>query len=286
MNINIRKSVSAGKWYPRDSKKLKKLIDEFISRVDLDRRAVPTPPSGVKALIVPHYSYEFAGQCAAYGYSLIKGKSFKRVILLAPSHIADFNGVCVSQASHYETPLGRIEIDRPACAALLEKKERFGYYPAADTQEYTLENQLPFLQTILSDFKIVPLIVDKIDDPAVIASDLLDIVDRQTLIVVSSDFTHFGTGFGYMPFADDIRENIHKLDKMAIREIVNISPAGLGDYLVATGANICGHNPILILLNMLDKKDKGMLLHYANSGDPVNFYQECITFVAIGFTST
>ena len=282
-DMNIRKSVLAGNWYPENPEALKKSIEKYLNGVKLPN----INSQEISAIIVPHAGHQYSGQCAAYGYSLIKGKPFKRIIIIGPSHTTGFIGVSVSRATHYETPLGKVEVDRDACDALLKNDKLFSYQSSADMNDHSLEIQLPFLQTVLSGYKIVPLIAGEIDDYQDTASAIKKIVDKQTLIIISSDFTHYGDDFGFVPFTDNIKDNLKKLDGGAIDLIINISPEGFYKYVKSTGATICGYKPISLLLSIIDTKNifdaKGILLNYYTSGDLTGDYSRCVSYAAIAF---
>ncbi|HLD36511.1 MAG TPA: AmmeMemoRadiSam system protein A, partial [Planctomycetota bacterium] len=159
----------------------------------------------------------------------------------------------------------------------------------ADKNEHSLEIQLPFLQVALAgDYKIVPLIVGDIDDFQAVASIINEIVDDETLVIASSDFTHYGDDFGYVPFTNNIKENLKKLDGGAIEQIVKLSPDGFEKYIRSTGATVCGYKPILILLNIVSFQPRtefvpAVLLNYYTSGDLSGDYAHCVSYASIAF---
>jgi hypothetical protein len=290
--MNIRESVLAGSWYQSNPEMLKKEINRYLDAVKMPDNV----PKDVGALVLPHAGYQYSGACAAYGYSLIKGKSYKRVIIMGPSHRVGFSGVSVSKSTHYETPLGKVPVDRIACDALLKHDKLFSYNPAADKNEHSVEIQLPFLQAVLAEgYKIVPLVVGEADDLPDTASAIKGIVDKDTLVIASSDFTHLGADFGYEPFKDppdgragNIKDNLKKLDGGAIDQIVKLSPDGFDKYIRTTEATVCGYKPILILLNIINFEPRAemvppVLLNYYTSGDLSGDYSHCVSYAAIGF---
>ena len=284
LSMNVRESVLAGSWYAANPDALRKDITKYFDAVKMPENA----PKNIGGLVVPHAGHQYSGPCAAYGYSLIKGKSYKRVIIMGPSHRVGFSGVSVSQATHYETPLGNVPVDRTACDKLLQSK-LFSYQATADKNEHSVEIQLPFLQTVLSgDYKIVPLIVGDVDDFQAVASIINEIVDDETLVIASSDFTHYGDDFGYVPFTNNIKENLKKLDGGAIEQIVKLSPDGFEKYIRSTGATVCGYKPILILLNIVSFQPRtefvpAVLLNYYTSGDLSGDYAHCVSYASIAF---
>lgn len=280
--MKIRPAKKAGSWYEGSSKALKKQLDGFF-----DSAAVEA--AQVRALISPHAGYVFSGGTAAYGFKMLEGSGYKRVIVLAPSHYARFDGGSILDVTHYETPLGRIPLDREACDALLEH-EQFTCVPTAHSQEHSLELQLPFLQHVLDDgFTLIPIVVSSL--PASwyeeMAKLLLPYWDEKTLVVVSSDFTHFGPNFGYEPFRKDIPENLKKLDLGAVERIVALDVKGFNDYVAKTAATICGRKPIGLLLAMAKMKNmEARLLHYTTSAEMTKDYSNSVSYASICFVDS
>lgn len=277
----VREPARAGQWYAASEPALRKQIAACLAKAD----PKPRTAGRLIALVEPHAGYAFSGPTAAWGYKLLKRGEVKRVILLGPSHYVGFHGVSISAAKYYKTPLGLVPVDRTACDALL-KEELFQSIERAHTQEHSLEAQIPFLQYQLGDtFKLVPIVVGSLrgDDFARIAKALSPYVDNETLIVISSDFTHYGPQFDYVPFRTDIPANLKKLDMGAVDEILKRDAAGFLKYQQKTGATICGRMAIAILLNMLPDDARGELLHYATSGAVLGDYSNSVSYVAISF---
>ncbi len=280
----VRPPAVAGAFYTSDSEALKKQVDTYLSE-GAKKASIEGKPI---ALVVPHAGYDYSGRCAGVAYSTIKGKAYKRVIVLAFSHrgMIPASG-SILKVDACRTPLGDVAVDRAACDTLL-KSERFGSYPAADRFEHSLEVQLPFLQRALGSFKLVPILLGRLDedDYAAAAADIRKVVDQDTLIVASSDFTHYGERFDFAPFKTDVRQNIEKLDKGAVEFILKRDGAGFTGYLRRTGATICGRDPIRILLGLLPEKPKGQLLSYYASGDEAGDYRNSVSYAAIVFTAS
>jgi len=278
----VRSSILAGTWYAGGRDALTKQVKTFLNKAE----AKPVP-GRIIAIIVPHAGYMYSGQCAAYGFKLLEGKSYKRVIILAPTHQAYFRGATVSNVDYYQTPLGLVPVDSEACRALLAQ-DLFQTNPSAESYEHAVEIELPFLQLVLKDFKILPLIIGEVNksDITSIASALKKYLDEETLIVVSSDFTHYGPNYGYIPFpaTGEVRSNLQKLDMGAIDKIISLDLDGFLSYKSASKITICGANPIAILLAMLPQEAKGKLLHHSTSGDVIGDYKNCVCYAAIAFS--
>ena len=276
----IRPSAVAGKWYREDPKALKAQIETFLKDAKL-----PSLPSKINALIVPHAGYRFSGPTAAYAYKAIAGRGYNRVVILAPSHYAHFYGASTLDVVAYETPLGQVPVDRKVVKALL-KNPLFKERTMAHLREHAIEAQLPFLQIVLKDFKIVPILISEVKDEDIfILADILKKVlgkdIKNTLFIASSDFTHFGPMYGYVPFKENISEKIKKMDMEAVEFIKKGDSKGLLDYYHKTKITICGIYPIAITISSLAKQPKGFLLHYTTSGEILSNYSNSVSYVAM-----
>jgi AmmeMemoRadiSam system protein B/AmmeMemoRadiSam system protein A len=249
-----------------------------------------------RAIIVPHAGYEYSGPVAAAAYSVFNkfvesSAKVTRVILLAPSHYAYFRGAVVNEAS-YQTPLGVYPLDNQAIETLERQKFPQIENDTASTQEHSDEVQLPFLQKVLPNARLVPLIIGELDAQSAesIAHALSAIVDAQTVIVASSDFTHYGPRFSYAPrFNKDTRTGITELDRGAIDCILRVNSAAFNDYLDRTGATICGRNPITVLLKMFElnhwPSSGATLVKYLTSGDITGDWGHSVSYAALALVS-
>lgn len=276
----VRQPAVAGQFYPGSESELKREVQEYLSAVPAQKI-----DGRIAGLISPHAGYSYSGRAAAYGYNLLRGKGFKRAIVLAPSHRAAFRGAALSDADAFKTPLGLIPLDKKACSELLSH-ELYAKLPQAHEYEHSLEVQLPFLQEVLGDFTLVPIIIGQLrrGDVETIASPLKKLLDGKTIIIASSDFTHYGSGFDYLPFTDNIKENLKKLDLGAVEIIEKLDAPGFNAYVEKTGATICGHYPIQILIEALPRDARGHLLKYETSGDLTGDFSHCVSYVSMVFT--
>ena len=248
----VRQSVIAGSWYPGSARELKSTIDKYLTTARKSLKAQKSLPTDKPVgLIAPHAGYVYSGQCAAYGYACLEGKSYRTVFVLGPSHYAGFNGISIPAFSHYETPLGRVALDRDVCDRLLAKKP-FVSLPEAHMREHSVEIELPFLQHVLKgNFKFVPMVVGELDEKgyAQAASALSEVVGEDTLIV-AKDFSGFLT------------------------------------YVRTTGITICGYRPIAILLKVLAARPQvsARKLAYATSGEMTDIFTTSVSYASILFT--
>jgi hypothetical protein len=277
---SVRPSALKGSWYPANSEELERQVDGFLRKVPQSVEG-----QGIVGMISPHAGYIYSGEAAAWGYKNLHGISFRRVIILAPSHYIAFEGLSIPQVAFYETPLGRVTVDEASCESLL-KKPLFHSIRAAHQREHAIEIQLPFLQRTLKDFNLVPLVVGtlKADEYERVSNELQGLLGPDSLLIASSDFTHFGPRFQYVPFTHDLRENISRLDQGAIDLILKRDWAGFLDYRERTHATICGFRAIALLLKTLPPDVHGRLLRYCLSGDMTGDYTNSVSYASIIFT--
>jgi hypothetical protein len=183
----IRPAAVAGLFYPGDSAELKRTVADLLAAAPA---AEPVHPP--KALIVPHAGYIYSGPVAASAYVLLAGLRgrIRRVVLLGPTHRVPVRGLALPEADRFATPLGEVELDREA-VQLLKDLPQVTHSAAAHQMEHSLEVQLPFLQQVLGDFRLLPLAVG--DATAAEVAAVLETLwgGDETLIVISSDLSHF-----------------------------------------------------------------------------------------------
>ncbi len=280
----VRPAAFAGSWYPGDRAALTQEISGL-----LEKAAATNVPGRPVALIAPHAGYRFSAPTAAHAYRCLRGQTYKRVIGIAFSHrlASSYQGVNVPpEWTAYQTPLGQAPLDLEACDDL-RKRPGFRSDVGIDRSEHSLELQLPFLQSVLKDFKLVPLYVGRMSegDYARAAEAILRWVDDQTLIVVSSDFTHFGSNYDYVPFKDSEQTKLRALADKAAAPITACDFDGFENHLAKTGDTICGRGPILLLLRILSMQGgaDGVRAAIDMSGNLLGNWENSVTYQAFVF---
>ncbi len=241
----IRQPAVAGAFYPADPKKLHEMMRHYLS----DSQKVEKVP---KAIIVPHAGYIYSGPIAATAYARLQNShdSITRVVLLGPSHRVGFQGLAVSSADTFATPLGNIPVDTESVQNIAALPY-VHYLDQAHVMEHSLEVHLPFLQEVLDSFSLVPIVVG--DATAEQVSQILELLwgGPETLIVISSDLSH------YHDYA-----TARQMDK-ATSEHIEALQYELLDYESA-----CGRVPICGLLALARKKSLQVkTIDLRNSGD-------------------
>ena len=265
----VHESVIAGSWYPDSPNELRDTINAFLDGVP--KREL----SGeLVSLISPHAGYAYSGQVAAYAYKLLRNHKFDTVIIIAPSHHAAFSGISVYDQGGYRTPLGLVPLDRDLIRELKDKDTDIHYVPEAHAREHSLEIQLPFLQTVMPGFKLVPLVMG--DQSYATCKRLADAVaqcsrGKSVLIVASSDLSHFHS-----------YQQAKELDQVIIDHVTKFDPQGLSYDLARGKCEACGGGPIVTAL--LASRELGAnatdVLYSANSGDVTGDRSRVVGYLA------
>jgi len=274
--IVFRSRLAERGWYSADANELSRQIEGFFQKADIE------PIENLIGLILPHAGYEFSGQIAAFGVKTI-GRNYNRIVIIGPSHYTDMEEVLsVPRVTHYETPLGQIPLDMEFIEKLL-KFPIFQYIPSAHEYEHSVQIELPLLQKRQQNFKLVPIVAGQCSRQTIskAAAILKGLIDKETLVVASSDFTHYGPRYRYVPFKENVPEQLNKLDMAAYEQIERLDSSGFLEYKRKTGITICGYIPIAILLSMLDKPAKTRLIKYATSGEISGDFTNSVSYFAI-----
>ena len=250
----LRRASHAGSWYEADARRLDAQLDAWLDAAGCEPRARA-------AVICPHAGYSYSGSTAAYSYGSLDVSRVTRVWVLGPSHHVDVSGrVAVSRCAALEVPLGApLRVDQAAVAELLRLPNFVPFDKDDDEAEHSLEMQYPYVWKTFAragkrpaDFTVVPLVVGSLDERrerefgAVLAERALR--DPNALVVVSSDFCHWGSRFRYQYLIDDrsvpIHRSIETVDRAGMDIIARMQHAEFVKYLKQTRNTICGRHPI------------------------------------------
>jgi hypothetical protein len=236
----------------------------------------------LRALIVPHAGLEYSGPTASHAYRCVEPGTFARAVVLAPAHRSFVRGAAVDPSSAYETPLGRMPVDQDAVEALASRRGFAGTTRPFE-HEHAIEMQLPFLQLRLPEARLVPVLVGELreGDHEELAAGLSALLDGRTLVVVSSDFVHYGPNYGYVPFVQDVPAKIRNLDRRAIDALEGHDFEAFQSLLERTGATICGRMPLGVFLHLAPRTWKGELRHYTTSGEITGDYTNSVSYACL-----
>ncbi len=246
-----RQPAWAGIFYPADKDELQTTIAELTNQARPER-IKPRPAARLRALVLPHAGYAYSGSTAAHAALALENQDINKVVLMGTDHRIGFSGIGLTDYDAYESPLGRVNI-HPDTALLRRHPELFQSRPQADRGEHSLEVPLPFFQDMLPDFTLVPLVFGSLVDPDQAVTALMPLLDDKTLLVASSDLSH------YLDY-----DTARTRDKETIDMVLNLDSSGLKSY----ANRACGAIPIAVIIELAKKHNwQPVLLHYENSGD-------------------
>lgn len=289
----LRKPIVAGQFYESGFERLDKQITECF-KSKLGPGDLPVERSNKKVtygIIAPHAGYQFSGPAAAWAFKEIAESRFPSCfVIIGPNHTGLATSKVSTTLADWETPLDQVKADKGFVREIISKcsfvKDDF----KAHFSEHSIEVQLPFLQFANKDklrkIKIVPLIVSDYDLELCRAlGDMIADISEDICVIASSDFTHYGLGYGYTPFLSDVKENMYKLDGDAIELIKKMDTKSFLDYMSSKEATICGAGAIAVCLEVMKNLGvkKGSLLNYYTSGDVINDYTNAVGYAAIKF---
>jgi len=261
----VKPAAVAGMFYDADPAVLRREVESF-----LERAAPGDAPSRVpKAVIAPHAGYIYSGGVAGTAYATVKAARdrIKRVVLLGPSHRVYVPGLAASTASAFATPLGNVSLDLAAIGEIVETFPFVDYADEAFQSEHSLEVQLPFLQALFEGFELLPFAVGDAT-----AEQVDTVLDRlwggdETLVVVSSDLSHFRS-----------YEAAREIDRFTSEEIRRLRDGAL------TGEHACGYKPISGLLRAAARHGlECEVLDMRSSGDAAGMRDRVVGYGAYAF---
>ncbi|MAG38999.1 AmmeMemoRadiSam system protein B [Candidatus Woesearchaeota archaeon] len=283
----MRLPKHAGLFYERAESLLNKQIEECF----LDERGPGTLPSSkknnsLKAVIVPHAGYIYSGPCAAWAYKEIAESEMPDLfILMGPNHYSSESGFSMET---FETPLGLTRVKQDF-ARKLSEKGTLKQNEQIHIDEHCLEVQIPFLQFIFKNkiekINILPILLSRNVDLKKLSIDIKETLmetKQKAIFIISSDFTHYGRNYHYIPFLSDLKKRIYDLDGKAIEFIKKVEAENFKDYIKEKSATICGAIPIELLLRTI-KSDKVLLEQYYTSGDVIGDYKNSVSYSSIIF---
>ena len=266
--MKIRHQQVAGYFYPAEKEKLENDISLLLNVAKPEKSF-----NKIFGIVSPHAGYVYSGKTAAYVYNLIKDKSYKTVIVISPSHAEYFPGICIYDGDAYETPLGIVEIDQNITDKLTENSKLVFRGIQGHRREHALEVQIPFLQSVLKDFKIVPIVMGDQSKMFVdhLAEKISKVVDEETLVVASSDMSHF---------YDSSEAN--RLDSVVEQRINEFDFEQLLKDLDDHECEACGGGPIAAMMKAASLKNinKSLVINRSDSGDITGDKSEVVGYLS------
>ena len=248
--------------------------------------SVGVTASRAMSLVMPHAGYRYCGRLAARAAASLATASYSRVIIIGPSHYQRFAGLASSSHHRWRTPLGDWPVDLAGVQALLASCPAVRHDDRAHAPEHAIEVLLPWLWALQPQAKLLPLLCGDLSEAALVQAGaaMARLCDEHTLLVISSDFTHFGQAFGYCPFSvAEAPQRLPELDLGAIGCLETGDRQAFEAYVANTGATICGQRPLALLLDL--QRQLGQpplhLLQYGNSASQTHDYRQVVGYAAM-----
>ncbi|MBZ5571078.1 MAG: AmmeMemoRadiSam system protein B [Acidobacteriia bacterium] len=277
---SVRKPGVAGAFYPADPKALSAMIDDMLAHASPPAIADP-----VLAVVAPHAGYQFSGPVAAYTYAALKGHKFSRVVVIAPSHYEAFDFTSVYDGDAYATPLGTVQVDKAFASKLVKMSSTIrlssrGHAPTKEGSEHALEVELPWLQRVLGNFELVPVVMGEqgYESSRALGVALAKLIpDNDTLIVASSDLSH------YHPYDEAVTIDHKTLNALQAWDYFSMSQNfGMRVW------EACGGAPIVAAMIAAERMgaNQAVVLKYANSGDTAGDHSRVVGYSAVALVKT
>jgi MEMO1 family protein len=264
-----RQPAVAGLFYPAGYWKLKEEL-----QILLDSAVPGREFENIIGLVVPHAGYVYSGKTAAFAYNLIKNRNINNVVIISPSHREYFPGVCLYDGDGYETPLGKLPVNREMIEELTQDSKLIYKGTQGHGSEHAVEVHLPFLQYIIqNEFKIIPVVMGDqskifIDE---LATKLARVIDDNTIIIASSDLSHFFS-----------RKDADRMDSIVEKRINDFDFDMLQRDFENKTCEACGGGPIVALMQTasLVNKKNSLVIHRSDSGDTTGDLSEVVGYLS------
>jgi AmmeMemoRadiSam system protein B len=277
----VREPAVAGRFYPKDARTLQETVRSLIASA----RGGPRPARPNVARVAPHAGYVFSGAVAAAAYALLEGSGVTRVVIVAPSHRIPLRGSSVYDRGAYRTPLGLVPVDEDLAGRLLARgRGEVVVEPALHRSEHSLEVQLPFLQEVLGEFRLTPVIMGLQSEPHVgrladaIAGAIAELPPgERVLLVASTDLSHYH---------DD--GTARRLDGVVLEDVARFDAAALLEHLESGACEACGGGPLVATLRAARALGGASAVNvaYATSGDVNGDRSEVVGYLAAAVSAS
>jgi AmmeMemoRadiSam system protein B/AmmeMemoRadiSam system protein A len=272
----VRQAAVAGSFYPADPKVLSAMIDNLLAKV-----TVPQITDPILAVVAPHAGYEYSGRVAAYTYVQLKGHKYTRVVVIAPSHHVAFDFTSIYDGDAYATPLGNVPVDKAFAQKLVKmsstmKLSSQGHDPTSAGGEHAVEVQLPWLQKVLGNFEVVPIVMgdQSYESSRALGVALTKLIKKEggdTLVLASSDLSHYHT------YDDAVTIDHKTLNALQAWDYFSMSR-----NFQARVWEACGGAPIVAAMIYAERMgaNQARVLKYENSGDVTGDHSRVVGYSA------
>jgi AmmeMemoRadiSam system protein B len=266
----VRKPAVAGAFYPADPEVLRRDLASYFQ----DVAGMERVPGPVVGLISPHAGYMYSGRVAAAAYHQLSGIEYDYVLVVSPSHHIYFQGASLYPAGVYQTPLGMIPLAEDFVQQLLDNYSVFHHVPQAHGREHALEVQLPFLQMVLPEFRLIPVVMGSQDweTASMMVEGLAGLLTgKRVLLVASSDLSHYHS-----------YDEAVSLDSNILEAVNGNNARELWDIVAGGRAEACGAGPMIVVMRLAAKLGaaKAKVVAYQNSGDVTGDRGQVVGYMA------
>jgi AmmeMemoRadiSam system protein B/AmmeMemoRadiSam system protein A len=272
----VRQAAVAGSFYPADPKELSAMMDGFLAKV-----SEPQITDPILAVVAPHAGYQYSGPTAAHTYAQLKGHKYTRVVVIAPSHYVSFDYSSVYDGDAYATPLGNVPVDKEFAQKLVKmsstmKLSSQGHDPTSEGGEHAVEVQLPWLQKVLGNFEVVPIVMgdQSYENSRALGVALAKLIKKEggeTLVLASSDLSHYHT------YDDAV-----KIDHKTLNALEAWDYFSMSRNFQARIWEACGGAPIVAAMIYAERMgaNQARVLKYENSGDVTGDHSRVVGYSA------
>ena len=267
----IRKAAVAGSWYPGTPDVLGAEVERHLGRAEMECAGE------INAIIAPHAGLHYSGPVAAFSYKLLAGRQYDVAVLVGPSHYVGFSGVAIYRRGAFETPFGRVAVAEPCATAIATAASSVQDHPSAHVREHSLEMQLPFLQRVLPETPIVPLLMGYQTRETIrnLSKGLVTaLTGRKALLVASTDLSHYHDAV-----------TAARLDGEVIKHVGAFDAEGLMSALERFPHHACGGGPTVAVMRAARALGarEARILKYADSGDVSGDKDAVVGYLAAAF---
>lgn len=260
----LRPPLYAGEVYPRESDKLAGELEGYLAGVEV-------APGPVRALVAPHGSYYYSGAVAGKVYGAVRGKAYRRVVLLGVNHRALLPGIALLAEGGFNTPLGPLSNDEEAVSRL-ERVAPFVRRAVDYDAEHSVEFHLPFIKLLFPEAKLVTALTARLSDESIPAAGraLRSVLDEDTLLVLSTNLSHFGESYDFTPFPsglsrDRLMSSLRELEKGGVDALLVRDAGAFTAFEEKTGTNSCARGALLLLMAALGEGEPGRVVARGSS---------------------
>ena len=280
----VRQAAVAGSFYPADAKELSAMIDGLLAQV-----SGPPLTDHIFAVVAPHAGYPYSGPVAAYTYAALKGHKYARVVVIAPSHYEAFDFTSVYEGDAYQTPLGTVPVDKAFARQLVKMSSTMqlssrGHDPTPAGGEHAIEVELPWLQKVLGNFELVPIVMgdQSYESSRALGMALVKLIKAdtkggETLVLASSDLSHYHT-----------YDDALKIDHKTLSALEKWDYFSMSRNFQARIWEACGGAPIVTAMIYAERMgaNQARVLKYENSGDVTGDHSRVVGYSADVFVKT